>query len=145
MTHPARVLSPPLREPRLSPMSYILDALDKAERERKRGQIPSLQNSERAEEPHGVRSPWLWVALFAVLFNALLAGLLIYSSTHATNEAALPPVIVETSPVAPTSTPTPAPAVAAIDAPIHRAAPPIAMPTVLLMTDQDLQMPARQL
>ncbi len=122
-------------------MSYILDALDKAERERKRGQVPSLQTSDRTEAAHTPRSPWLWVAVFAVIFNALLAGLLIYSSARDTVQA--PPVasIVETPPVAPT--PVPAPVV--IDPPIHRATPPAAPPAVLLMTDQELQAQARQL
>jgi len=122
-------------------MSYILDALDKAERERKRGQVPARQNNEQAAESRSPRSPWLWVALFAVLFNALLAGLLIYSSTRETKETPLPPAIVETLPAAP----TPAPIAATVDPPIHRATPPVAAPTVLLMTDQELQAQARQL
>ncbi len=125
-------------------MSYILDALDKAERERKRGQVPTLQSSELSTETHGPRSSWRWVALFAVLFNALLAGLLIYSSTRETpiaKVAAPPAAVVETLPPAP----TPAPVVATLDPPIHRAAPPVAAPGVLLMTDQELQAQARQL
>jgi len=122
-------------------MSYILDALDKAERERKRGQVPARHNNEQPAEPRGPRSPWLWVALFAVLFNALLAGLLIYSSAREPKATPVPPVIVETKPV----TPTPAPVAAASEPPIHRATPPAAAPTVLLMTDQELQAQARQL
>lgn len=123
-------------------MSYILDALDKAERERKRGQVPSLQTSERAAGEYGPRSSWRWVALFAVIFNALLAGLLIYSSARENSEMPAPlPVIVETQPVVPTPSPLPAMA----ETPIHRAVPPAVPPTVLLMTDQELQMQARQL
>ncbi len=125
-------------------MSYILDALDKAERERKRGQAPARQPSEHTAQAHSPRSPWLWVAVFAVVFNALLAGLLIYSSTRETIPTPLPPAIVETQPVVPTPTPAPAPAAATFDPPIHRATPPAA-PAVLLMTDKELQAQARQL
>ena len=135
-------------------MSYILDALDKAERERKRGQPPAQHTSERSAAEPGPRSPWLWVAVFAVIFNALLAGLLIYSSTRETKEitaASLPPPVVETQPIAPVAPPpatTPAPSPTPAPAPelqIHRATPPAAAPTVLLMTDQELQAQARQL
>lgn len=126
-------------------MSYILDALDKAERERKRGQVPSLLSGEQNAEPHGPRSPWRWVALFAVIFNALLAGLLVYSSTREPPPNSTPPpapaASVETLPVAP----TPAPVTVTLDPPIHRATPPVAAPAVLLMTDQELQAQARQL
>ena len=125
-------------------MSYILDALDKAERERKRGQVPALQTSEWPAAVGAPRSPWLWVAVFAVIFNALLAGLLIYSSTRETNEtnaAPAPLAVVETPPVVS----APAPAQPPLDPPIHRAIPPVAPPTVLLMTDQELQAQARQL
>jgi len=122
-------------------MSYILDALDKAERERKRGQVPSLQTGERSTEARGPRSPWLWVALFAVIFNALLAGLLVYSTTRDTKPAPTLPAIVEPAPVVP----TPAPTTATLDPPIHRAAPPVEAPAVLLMTDQELQTQARAL
>lgn len=136
-------------------MSYILDALDKAERERKRGQPPAQHTSERSAAEPGSRSPWLWVAVFAVVFNALLAGLLIYSSTRETKEITVaslpPPPIVETQPIAPVAPPpaaTPAPSPTPAPAPeiqIHRATPPAAAPTVLLMTDQELQAQARQL
>ena len=122
-------------------MSYILDALDKAERERKRGQIPSLQTNERAATTHHPRSPWVWVAVFAVIFNALLAGILIYSSTHETQVASIASPVVETLPPAPTPAPLPSP----IEVPIHRATPPATTPSVLLMTDQELQEQARQL
>ena len=122
-------------------MSYILDALDKAERERKRGQVPSLQTSERSAAVRNPRSPWLWVALFAVIFNALLAGLLIYSSTHETNDAPVLPPVVETPP----PVPTPSPVAVIPEPPIYRATPPATPPAVLLMTDKELQAQARQL
>ncbi|MBI3774658.1 MAG: general secretion pathway protein GspB [Gammaproteobacteria bacterium] len=127
-------------------MSYILDALDKAERERKRGQVPTLQTAEQNSEPHGPRSPWRWVALFAVIFNALLAGLLIYSSMRESppnTTLPSPAASVETLPVAPS--PAPVPVTVTLDPPIHRATPPVAAPAVLLMTDQELQAQARQL
>lgn len=126
-------------------MSYILDALDKAERERKRGQAPALHPRERSTEAASPRSPWLWVAVFAVIFNALLAALLIYSSTREAKpvSAPAPAPVVETAPVVPT--PAPKVAIATLDPPIHRATPPAAAPTVLLMTDQELQAQARQL
>ena len=125
-------------------MSYILDALDKAERERKRGQPPALHIGERPAAVESARSPWLWVAVFAVIFNALLAGLLIYSSTRETIEtsaAPAPPAVAEPPPVVA----APAPPAPPLDPPIHRAIPPAVPPTVLLMTDKELQAQARQL
>lgn len=125
-------------------MSYILDALDKAERERKRGQPPALHIGERPAAVESARSPWLWVAVFAVIFNALLAGLLIYSSTRETIEtsaAPAPPAVAEPPPVVA----APAPPAPPLDPPIHRAIPPAVLPTVLLMTDKELQAQARQL
>lgn len=123
-------------------MSYILDALNKAERERKRGQIPSLENPDIATAPHTQRNPWLWVAAFAVIFNAVLAGLLMYSSSQ-TNRGIEPTAVATTTPVtpAPDTTPTPTPA----DLPIHRAIAPVNAPAIPLMTDQELQAQAREL
>lgn len=123
-------------------MSYILDALNKAERERKRGQIPSLETHDLPATPRAPRNPWLWVAAFAVVFNAVLAGLLIYSSSRDTRNtdaaelmpaAATPPAsVVAAAPVA-------------TDPPIHRAIPPVSTPALPLMTDEELQAQAREL
>ncbi len=77
-------------------MSYILDALNKAERERKRGAAPAVEGSSTpvAGVPPG--NPWLWIALLAVVFNALLAGLLVWSSLNKKETAPPAPVALET-------------------------------------------------
>lgn len=123
-------------------MSYILDALNKAERERKRGQIPSLESHELSATPRAPRNPWLWVAAFAVIFNAVLAGLLIYSSSRGNKDGdtieRLPAAATARAPVVVAAPP-------AAEPPIHRAIPPVQTPALPLMTDQELQAQAREL
>lgn len=136
-------------------MSYILDALNKAERERKRGAAPALESgpivTSDVSTPH---NPWPWIALLAVVFNAALAALLVWSSLQDK------PGVAEQAPVTAVPTPPPAAATAPLNSapPAEPAAPPQpkdpldtlrpAQPTapkstIPLMTDAELQQQAR--
>jgi general secretion pathway protein B len=54
-------------------MSYILEALQKAERERSLGQVPNLETIH-LPAPLPRRGLWLWLILIALLANALVTG-----------------------------------------------------------------------
>ncbi len=84
-------------------MSYILDALRKAERERHLGQAPSLTAPPPSAEPRQRRlGPWLGVGLGLGLNAALLAFFL-----HRTQPATPPTVTALPAPVAPAPAATP--------------------------------------
>ncbi len=149
-------------------MSYILDALNKAERERKRGSAPALDAGVPASTPETpARSPWPWIALLAVVFNAVLAALLIWSSLQdsgtpesearvTTQAPAAPapatttaPPVAPVTPSLPAQTVTPAPAIAPAPPPdplatLHPAKPIAPTSTLPLMTDAELQQLARE-
>lgn len=79
-------------------MSYILEALKKADRERALGEVPDLESAH-----WGVRQPqrswrWLWVVAALLLFNAALLGYLLSRDEVDTEqvagmESAPPPVV----------------------------------------------------
>jgi general secretion pathway protein B len=57
-------------------MSYILDALKKADRERAAGNVPDLETVHR-QEPAPRRSyRWLWILAVLFIFNGVLVALL---------------------------------------------------------------------
>lgn len=86
-------------------MSYILEALRKAERERAIGQVPSIEMG-RTPAPEGPRPWWPWLLGIALLVNAgVLAGWL-WSSRE---PVPLPP-LAETAPAEP-QVPEPTPSV----------------------------------
>lgn len=136
-------------------MSYILDALNKAERERKRGAAPALDGgptlTSDVPTPH---NPWLWIALLAVVFNAALAALLVWSSLQDK------PGVAEQPPAAAVPATPPAAAAAPVNPapPADLAAPPqpndpletlrpaqplVPKSSIPLMTDAELQQQAR--
>lgn len=114
-------------------MSYILDALRKADAERGRGQVPDLhaqpvlRGSANAEPPAGAR-PWIWTAAGAgIVALATLAWALL--GRDAPREPA-PAVVGVTTPSAATPAPTAA-ATAPIAAPAPVAMVPAPPPAVI--------------
>jgi hypothetical protein len=87
-------------------MSYILEALKKADRERTLGEVPDLESAH-----WGVRRPqrswrWLWIVVVLLLFNAVLLGYLLSRDEVDMEQVAgtapvTPPVVV--SPPVPAS------------------------------------------
>jgi len=59
-------------------MSFILEALRKAERERSLGQVPTLE-AKSAPEPDTPRRLWPWLVAGALLINAAVLALWLYS------------------------------------------------------------------
>ncbi|MDB5870473.1 MAG: hypothetical protein JWP96_2805 [Polaromonas sp.] len=120
-------------------MSYILDALKRADAERERGAVPGLQSrhmpTPTIQAAHGVRNR-VWLATFAaaLALGGIAVGLWLWQKP-AVRMAAVEPAVA-TPPVAaplpaPASLPAPAPAVAPprIRAPSPPAAPkPVAKP-----------------
>ena len=69
-------------------MSYILDALNKAENERHLGGVPTLDSQHQAYEEKPPRRFWPVAILIAILLNAVLIGYLIYSRSNPVNNDA---------------------------------------------------------
>ena len=109
-------------------MSYILDALKRADAERERGAVPGLhaqQNTALAPTPLRNARTRLWLISGTVLvLSAISAGLWLWSAQ--THEASLPAVQLAMVPPlvnVPTTTPAPAPAPAPATAPAPTPAP----------------------
>lgn len=130
-------------------MSYILDALKKAETERNLGEIPGIYAQPlhlAADAPKRTwrHDPWRWLAIACI---ALLLGLAVWKWWPAGGEQSRPPIapaapIAPVAPVAPVprSVPQPSPPVQAAQAPTSaparvtaktpaRGEPPAAKPT----------------
>ena len=118
-------------------MSYILDALRKADAERERGSVPSIhaQPAFAGARPAGAAPAsrmWIVVAVIGVLI-ALVAGMAAYllfgrsPASEVARPAASPPSTVAAIPTAPVApTPAPAPALAPVTvAPALPAPPPV--------------------
>ena len=56
-------------------MSYILEALKKADRERNLGDVPDLETAHWGVRKPSRASHWPWVVVVLLIFNA---GLLVY-------------------------------------------------------------------
>lgn len=107
-------------------MSYILDALKKAEQERTIGQVPGIDSFQEPATGHAPRR-WLWVLLIVLGLNATLLIVLLWpggggrtpepaatsTAAPATESAAAPasaPARVPVPPVVQAASPQPAPA-----------------------------------
>jgi general secretion pathway protein B len=83
-------------------MSYILDALRKADAERERGHVPGIHaqpifaGAPRAAAPASTR-PWAWIG--AATAMALLVGVLLWWVMRGGGETAAPPMPVAAAPV----------------------------------------------
>lgn len=112
-------------------MSYILEALRKAERERSLGQVPSIDHAA-SSQPGEPRRVWPWLLATALLVNAGVLAFWLMKETGPAGPQPLPKV-----PEAAVLTPTPAPSVAdylpppttVIDEPISE--PPVARAPIL--------------
>ncbi|KQW38184.1 general secretion pathway protein GspB [Rhizobacter sp. Root404] len=107
-------------------MSYILDALRKADAERERGHVPGIHAQPAFGGPapapaRAAATPWGWIGagvVIAVLLAALAWSLLRGAPREAVAQAPVGPAMAPTpSAVAPTATPSPAPTMAAAPAP----------------------------
>lgn len=115
-------------------MSYILDALKRADSERERGSIPGIHAQPAplvpADAPsHGRLKPWLWLVL---VLPAVLLGLLAWRTMapeiaqEMTRPVAAVPVLTPPAPAQQAAPAIPAPA-AQSDAATPRSAPPPAI------------------
>ena len=119
-------------------MSYVLDALRRAEADRHRGEVPDLHAppgvgmASESTRDAGPAASWRWLA--AALLGLVAVGVWWWASAGRPQPAAqLAPVVAVEVPVTPTSDPprTGAPAIAAIQAPAESAGPvppPVALP-----------------
>lgn len=91
-------------------MSYILDALKKAEAERRREQVPGLDAQPVPVTPSSQRRPaWLWPALIGGAATlALLAGLMWWQLWRAAPPAPAAPVLPPVAAAAPATPQAPA-------------------------------------
>jgi general secretion pathway protein B len=92
-------------------MSYILEALKKADRERAAGNVPDLETVHRRDTTARKSYRWLWILAALFIFNGLLVALL--ATRHDTgpgeDELARRAAPTERSPPSPDTTRPPAP------------------------------------
>ncbi|GMQ83384.1 MAG: hypothetical protein BMS9Abin06_0118 [Gammaproteobacteria bacterium] len=126
-------------------MSYILEALKKAELQRDIGQVPGI-GSEHEKPPYSVTGKWVWlVVAFLVLGLLLLTWLLWFDSGRDAgsryNQASpqLDLVIQEPAQV---SAPTPAPSSPPVVPPARRAAPDTPLSAAVPVVTEPVPMPA---
>src|SRR5262249_57442223 len=98
-------------------MSYILDALKKAERERQFAKIPTVNTVHRSSWDRQ-RPIWLWIAGAAVLANAALLIWLLRPESGRMRETS--PAPVASAPMTP-AVPEKPPALVDRPAPVHPA------------------------
>ena len=108
-------------------MSYILDALKKADAERERSAVPGL-HAHPQDDPAGRERreglPWPAIAIGAIVLLAAALGWVLWSDRG----VRMPPLVAE-APTQPTATPAPAPRPAPIgETPAPQAALPAAPP-----------------
>jgi len=101
-------------------MSYILDALKKAEQERAAGHVPDLETVHLHEPTVRRHYRWLWILTALFIFNGVLVALLAtrHDAGDAPGRRAAPDELVSASPDTTRSQPL------AESAPVERKAPP---------------------
>lgn len=90
-------------------MSYILEALRKAERERSLGQVPTIDHAATSQSGE-TRRVWPWLLAAALLVNAAVLAAWLFKETGPAGPQPLPKV-----PEAAVLTPSPAPAPSVAD------------------------------
>ena len=134
-------------------MSYILDALRKAEQERHLGQVPTLTAAPPLAEPTQSRRFWYGVTVLALGLNAMLLAFFLGRSQPALQPAsvAAPAVAVPAATPAPRSPPSTSaasekdgvPAVSSKEPVGQTVEPEAALPTVAPASRERHQKPAR--
>jgi general secretion pathway protein B len=72
-------------------MSYILDALKKAEHQRGIGQVPGIGSGQDAATADGPGRRWAWVLLVVLSLNAVLLAVVLWPEPAPLPQAAVPP------------------------------------------------------
>jgi general secretion pathway protein B len=106
-------------------MSYILDALKKAEHQRDIGQVPGIGSEHQSVMARGV-SPWLYVLLVVLIINA---GLLVYA-LWPEQSVSVPATVRQVPPVT-SSAPPPTSAAVVPDAVTPRVEQPVSRPATV--------------
>ena len=82
-------------------MSYILDALKKADQERSLGEVPDLEAAHWGERRRKRAYRWVWVVAVLLLVNGILLYLLLGRDDSLISDAGVTPESVDTMPVTP--------------------------------------------
>ena len=87
-------------------MSYILDALKKADQERSLGEVPDLEAAHWGERRRKRAYRWVWIVAALLLINGVLLYLLLDRDDDLISDAGEMPASIDTIPVTPV-TPVP--------------------------------------
>ncbi|MDH3972130.1 MAG: general secretion pathway protein GspB [Gammaproteobacteria bacterium] len=82
-------------------MSYILDALKKADQERSLGEVPDLEAAHWGERRRKRAYRWVWVVAALLLVNGILLYLLLGRNDSLISDAGVMPESNDTMPVTP--------------------------------------------
>ncbi len=82
-------------------MSYILDALKKADQERSLGEVPDLEAAHWGERRRKRAYRWVWVVAALLLVNGILLYLLLGRNDSLISDAGVMPESIDTIPVTP--------------------------------------------
>jgi len=126
-------------------VSYILEALKKAELQRGIGHVPGI-GSEHEKPAHPVTGKWLWIGAAILVLNLALLTLLLWpdsgldtGSDYSPEQSQPDPVIHEPAQV---SVPTPAPSSPTVVPPARRTAPDTMLPAAVPVVTEPVPMSA---
>ena len=86
-------------------MSYILDALRKADQERSIGDVPDLGTPHWTRRRSGPVRPWVWVVIGLLVINGALLALMFLRNNNADSGPAAPGSVPELAQSTPQTTP----------------------------------------
>jgi general secretion pathway protein B len=110
-------------------MSYILEALRKADQERTVGNVPDLESVHPTGQAADYTNRWIWIVGALLLFNGILITVLVLRNGFGTDEKPVTSQSVvtnDTAPVATAKPPREAPAVQSHQPSTGQASPPAA-------------------